>query len=379
MVNDIPPLVEAGKPGFIPPPPANNPFPGAAQAHWPPPASAPVWVQGPPSPSPCRTSGWPYPRYGMWSPYSPYNTPAASWGEFTPASPGPPTPAGPGAQEPALGQPIAASPYFNRAEGNASLHPEWPANAQLERTHSQDAPRDAFGGWALKRSFSAGPMGRPKSRSQSRAYYSEEYDSENLARRPKDWRPDYEARRTLIPRIQRPRSDVEEFKDPIRRTIHTTLAYNPTDPCVSYDLRYFPNPSVLTFPHLRRLYNHIDFAQLATNPPVHKMRLFHPLLPWYIDVEQHQENGVTVQDVIMQMHIELQTQISARHYFNEELGSSGRERIARAFERRTQGPEGEEERKKGIRRVDYLEDRVVFVGLVRARDGLWEMRMKAVP
>ncbi|KAG6887153.1 hypothetical protein C0995_000961 [Termitomyces sp. Mi166 len=257
-----------------------------------------------------------------------------------------------------------------------------PKEPQPERMHSQDVSHphtpgyeNAFGGQPPKRLVTAVLMERPESQSQNWANYPE-YNSENLARRPKDWRPDYEARRSLIPRI--PRTDVEEFKDSIHCTIHATLAYNSADPCVSYDLRYFPNPSVLTFPHLRRIYNRIDFAQLATNPPVNKMRLFHPLLPWYIDVEQHQENGATVQDVIMQVHMELQTKISARDYFNEEMGSARRERIARAFQRRKQGPEGEEESKKGVMRVDYLEDRVVFVGLVRVRDGLWEMKMKGV-
>ncbi|KAG6887730.1 hypothetical protein C0995_013285 [Termitomyces sp. Mi166 len=371
--------------------------------------------KGPPSrsptisDSPLDNSGWLYSRHGR-SPYSLSNTPAASRGL--------PMPGGPGAHEPVLDQPIDPNLYFNIVAGNGSLPAEWPVDAaqertmkhsprlgelQLERTYSQDVPHphtlgyeNAFDERPLNRSLSAEPMGRPRSQSQSRADYPE-HDSENLGRRPEDWRPDYEARRSPILRNQR--TDVEgnrplytvsperqfisytlsEFKDPIYRTIHGTLAYNPADPCVFYDLRFVPTTPILTFPHLERPYNDIDFAQLATNPPVNKMRLFHPLLPWYIDIEQHQENGVTVQDVIMQIHIELQTQIYGRDYFNEEMGSSGRERIARAFERRTQGPEGEEERKKGIRRVDYLEDRVVFVGLVRARDGLWEMKMKAVP
>ncbi|KAG6858526.1 hypothetical protein C0993_005548 [Termitomyces sp. T159_Od127] len=131
----------------------------------------------------------------------------------------------------------------------------------------------------------------------------------------------------------------------------------------------------LSFPSLGRFPNPIDLAQLATSPPVDRMRLFHPLLPWYIDVHEHQANGVTVYDVVQQVFFALQQPISARHYYNEELNSSVRERIAIAFGRRTQGDE--RERASGVKWVDYLEDKVVFVGLVRTRNGLWEMKTVA--
>ncbi|KAH0581569.1 hypothetical protein H2248_011276 [Termitomyces sp. 'cryptogamus'] len=122
---------------------------------------------------------------------------------------------------------------------------------------------------------------------------------------------------------------------PIKRTIFETLSYIDSNTCVIYDLRFFPDPQTLSFPILGRTYNHIDFAQLATNPPVSHMRLFHPLLPWHIDVYKKIDNGIMVEDVIMQVYLALQSQIGARHYFNEELGNETRERIVRAYERRT--------------------------------------------
>ncbi|KNZ73612.1 hypothetical protein J132_10700 [Termitomyces sp. J132] len=106
------------------------------------------------------------------------------------------------------------------------------------------------------------------------------------------------------------------------------------------------------------------------------MRLFHPLLPWYIDVFKSVDNGVTVQDVIMHVYFQLQTQINARHYFNEELRSGTRERITEAYTQRTQGQD--QEKMKGIKKVDYLEEKNIFVGLVRTRNGLWEMKTRSV-
>ncbi|KNZ73610.1 hypothetical protein J132_10698 [Termitomyces sp. J132] len=199
---------------------------------------------------------------------------------------------------------------------------------------------------------------------------SAEYNLDNLVGRPNDWRWDYGVRRTIDAGA---RTSIDEFRDPIERTISATLSYVHSNTCVTYDLRFFPDSKTLFFPILGRVHNHIDFTQLATNPPVDQMRLFHPLLPWYIDVYKKIDSGVTVGDVIMQIYIALQSPIDARQYYNEELGSEIRDRIARAYQWRTQGTA---EKLKGIKRVDYLEDRCIFVGLVKSRDGMWEIQTR---
>ncbi|KAG5729561.1 hypothetical protein E4T56_gene5600 [Termitomyces sp. T112] len=379
--------------GFIPPPPnayfeqpgGYNPFPGAVQTNWVPPATAPFRTNyGPPWAADVG-AGRPNAPPAPWSPY-PHHIPALSSDEYTPATGAPPTPG--------LGQPIGPSPYFNVGAGSGPEYGETP----LERRHSQDPPypytpwfSGYYGRSPLQRSLSTDPIVRSQSRVRNpfaRASL-EPYDAENLAKRPRDWRPDYP--KTLIPRIQWPRLDIEskyqilriqwprldieEFKDPIKRMIHPILHYNPQFPPVIYELSSNPDPQTLSFPILGRVYNHIDFAQLATIPPVDHMRLFHPLLPWYIDVYRTMDNGVTVQDVIMHVYMGLQTQINARDYFNEELGSGTRERIATAYARRTQG--NGQERGNGIRKLDYLEEKNIFVGLVRARDGMWEMKTRS--
>jgi hypothetical protein len=87
-----------------------------------------------------------------------------------------------------------------------SLHD--PLNLGLTRSTSHDLP--------LRRSLSFGGGGTmyPYSAYQQQgmqAQSSEEYNSRNLARRPRDWRPDYDTRPGLasyIPRVGKNRSDV---------------------------------------------------------------------------------------------------------------------------------------------------------------------------
>ncbi|KAG6865292.1 hypothetical protein C0991_003677 [Blastosporella zonata] len=162
----------------------------------------------------------------------------------------------------------------------------------------------------------------------------------------------------------------------ILRSVHENLSYKPQDPYVAYDLR-FSTDNNLDFPQMNRDYNYIDFAQLATNPPINEMRLFHPLLPWYIDVVESQPNGITIQDVFMQMFMQLNVSIMNHHFYNEDLQANLKERIYQAFIARTNGDRAEQE--LGVKRVDFLQGKVVFVGLVRAKNGHWEMKTKNPP
>ena len=226
------------------------------QQQQPPPTSAQSWTYGqyPPALSPLST--WTAP------------TPAGSWGLATPGgSLGPPTPASantnganwvqqgqqgyytPFEHDSTLGQAITASPWFSGGDGVSgaaagnhlprrsssrkksrrhSRHPtpdpkeyyqQYPAvqaqqnpypNLQMERTTSHEFPGTT--GYPLQRSTSLGRGPRLGYTMASSGYpQSEEYNARNLARRPRDWRPDYDPRAGLasyIPRVGRPRSDV---------------------------------------------------------------------------------------------------------------------------------------------------------------------------
>lgn len=237
-----------------PPPTWGSDVPAWAQQQPPPPTSAQSWTYGQQYPSFTPMSGYGAP------------TPAGSWGATTPGSYGPPTPASanghaaaspwvhaqqaqgyypPAAQESSFGQPITASPWFNGSGGGSGgfagfgggfgggggsvkkkskrkstqdghqpfLNVHDPLNLDLVRSTSHDMMGGA--GYPLRRSLSFGAGGTmyPHSPYQQgqQAPQSEEYNSRNLARRPRDWRPDYDARPGLaafMPRVGRNRSDI---------------------------------------------------------------------------------------------------------------------------------------------------------------------------
>uniref|UniRef100_A0A8H8CEV6 DUF6699 domain-containing protein n=1 Tax=Psilocybe cubensis TaxID=181762 RepID=A0A8H8CEV6_PSICU len=316
---------------------------------------------------------------------------------------------------------------------------------------------DLGGGSAMKRSSSHGPtqphrrpsLHRSSSWGNKNQYRGQQYspwapnahldngtpdyaqgdifDENNLAKRPRDWRADYNPRPGLIPAVTmamgamgglgRSRSTVKEFHDPIRRQIHPLFDLTDVSPALSFSLRAPPNPHSLSPPNLKffrlsRPHNPIDLLQLATRPATPFMRLMHPKLPWYIDIHESRPNGVLVGDVLEQMHRQLHVSIRGRHYWNDVLGPEERREIARAFEERVRAyGEGEgmtpeererEERersvwadgawggvqakgrervgevvKRGIIQVDFLGKKFWFEGLVRGPRGVWEIKTAA--
>ncbi|CAA7268548.1 unnamed protein product [Cyclocybe aegerita] len=203
------------------------------------------------------------------------------------------------------------------------------------------------------------------------------FDERNLARRPRDWRADYNPRgialATYLPRVGRNRSDVKEWADVTRRALHPLLHFQPSAPPVFFDLRP-PTlaPTSIAFLNLPRQPNNIDFAQLAFQPSAPFARLYHPKLPWYVDVHQNHPSGITVWDVLEQLHAQLQTPIHPRHFWNEELGEQERLAITLAFQARC----GQDRTLvgRGVVQLDFLGKKVVFEGLARGPKGLWEIK-----
>jgi len=163
----------------------------------------------------------------------------------------------------------------------------------------------------------------------------------------------------------------------VRRVLHPLLLYKTPNPPILHDLRENPlAPDTVEFPLLQRRHNDLDFAQLATHPPTHTLRLYHPRLPWYIDINQSHPNGVTVFDILTQMYEQLMQQITGRHYWNEDLEDVDRARLGTAFQERCNGDRGLIA--AGVRRVDFLERRLLFEGLVRGRNGMWEIKASKI-
>ena len=154
------------------------------------------------------------------------------------------------------------------------------------------------------------------------------------------------------------------------------------NPLISYrprrrDLTVISNMRFEPLPHhgvsfLQRPATALDYYQLATSPPVDRLTLWHPKLPWYIKVRASTPIGVTIHDVLFGIYTQLRRPITQDEYYTEELTARDREILGWAFEERCAGDIGEIAR--GVRRVDFLGREVGFVGLVRSRKGVWELK-----
>ncbi|KAJ7204761.1 hypothetical protein GGX14DRAFT_308260, partial [Mycena pura] len=117
-----------------------------------------------------------------------------------------------------------------------------------------------------------------------------------------------------------------------------------------------------------------DLSQLATSYPVHRLRFYHPRLPWYIDVCASQLNGVLVGDVLHQMHEKLQQPISPSDFYNDVLSAGDREVITYAY--RARCADRVDVLQQGVRWVDYLGPHVILRGIVAGKNGMWLMKTR---
>jgi hypothetical protein len=106
------------------------------------------------------------------------------------------------------------------------------------------------------------------------------------------------------------------------------------------------------------------------------MRLVHPRLPWYIDVHASNPTGVNLGDLFQAIWNCLRCPIQKADFLNDELSDSDRDKISHAWRVRCNGDAFEQG--CGVRRVDFLRRHVVFEGLVKGRNGTWEMKTRKV-
>lgn len=151
------------------------------------------------------------------------------------------------------------------------------------------------------------------------------------------------------------------------------MLYSSLNPAVSYDMRFSPSTASFAANHGRPTAM-TDLTRFACEPPLFHMRLMHPYLPWYIFVTTRlNPSGITLADVLDQMHEQLMLPIQNSDFYNEEVTDSVRYDITQTFYSRT-GITGDVQ--IGVRRVDFLRGRVVFEGLSNARSGTFEMKSR---
>ena len=185
-----------------------------------PPASAPAW--GPPP----QASAWPQTPNDSWGVP---RTPGGTWGVPSPASYGPPqTPYSSWIQQPQRSAPQSNIP-FDSAFGQPITGGWFSAGDEGAVGGGRSKKKTAGQHSSMRRSNSQGPPNRPpmlqRSVSQTGGnlqypYYAESsFDAQNLARRPRDWRPDFDARAGIasyMPRVIKARSDVKGWSSLFR-------------------------------------------------------------------------------------------------------------------------------------------------------------------
>ncbi|KAG6809974.1 hypothetical protein H0H92_013845 [Tricholoma furcatifolium] len=190
------------------------------------------------------------------------------------------------------------------------------------------------------------------------------FDPLNLAPRPAQWRPDYKA----------PHSSPKSKRSIFRRrwpggTLHPLIHYRSSSRHpLAYDLRTNPTTTAIQYLNIPRYGNDIDWYQVASNPPVYELSLYHRKLPWTITVRATQSNGITIGDIFEQIYQNLCIRATREDFYNATLSSSDREEMTTAFHYR-QGFEKHE----GLQRIDFLGFDVVFLGLASGKNGFLEI------
>ncbi len=154
--------------------------------------------------------------------------------------------------------------------------------------------------------------------------------------------------------------------------LHPYLRYIRSSPSIYLDLR--ENPANVRFRDLGRPINSWDLSRFTCEPPLPTITLVSRYFPWYIEVQSNNPSGVTLYDLLWQISICMSTVVTAADYWNNEMDQVARERVAEAWALRC--GDNQDERNQGIRRVDFLMDRVVLQGFTRSKDGTWEMKVK---
>ncbi|KZP14163.1 hypothetical protein FIBSPDRAFT_868539 [Athelia psychrophila] len=228
--------------------------------------------------------------------------------------------------------------------------PSWVAAMNLNQCSAPTSPMRPIG---LGRSTSRGgyyaytpapTLGRTSS---ARGYADDGNGA--LSDRPSEWRKDYSAHSGLGALLQHGmQRSSSSVGDGGHHRLHKFIRHSSSKPPITWDLR--TQPRTLTFRDVQRETVSSDLMRFACEPPVLTMRLIHRC------------RGT------------LTLPITQRDFWNEEMGGKEREKIASAWRERCGIDAGE--RASGVRRVDYLRRDVIFEGLVKGRNGTWEMKTR---
>jgi len=156
-------------------------------------------------------------------------------------------------------------------------------------------------------------------------------------------------------------------------------------PVIIYDISR--HPSLITTPYNQSL--DIDtISEPATLPPLLSMTLVSPFLPWSITIvplSPKPDACVTVSDVIMTLYRTLRLAVHPDE-FNALPSHEAKYKVNIAYQSRYKyleniDPRGcEEEKRKGVKRVDFFMGRTMFLGLspIEEDSNVWMINVSSI-
>jgi len=149
--------------------------------------------------------------------------------------------------------------------------------------------------------------------------------------------------------------------------LHSLVEYS-TSPIIYYD--FVDPPSAMS--SRRDRISSRTLTEPATSPPMESMTLISPHLPWRVPVIARNGSSVSIMDIIDAIYHSLRTQIGEPEYKllptsrdQERASAAYRQRYKRYRDRRTH----DEEKRQGLRRIDFLMGHSKFRGLSRTDSG----------
>jgi hypothetical protein len=141
--------------------------------------------------------------------------------------------------------------------------------------------------------------------------------------------------------------------------MHAFLQFSQS-PILNWDISL--HPSTISIP--RRA-----LAEPATSPPLGRVTLRSPHMPWSITVTAARDGCVTVGDVLDTIYSTLRANVSSQE-FHALPGTKEQRRVSTAYEqryRRHSSKGYESEKRGGLRRVDFLMGHNMFAGFSPTR------------
>uniref|UniRef100_A0A8H7Y8Z0 DUF6699 domain-containing protein n=1 Tax=Psilocybe cubensis TaxID=181762 RepID=A0A8H7Y8Z0_PSICU len=153
---------------------------------------------------------------------------------------------------------------------------------------------------------------------------------------------------------------------PSRRSVHIRLHPYLEPNAVSWDI--VDHPSTMSRHH--HPVSSRALCEAATSHPLASMKITCSYLPWTIKVHASNGSYITLEDVFDAIYRSLRTNISQSE-FNSLPSESDQRRATRAYEQRYRRMRSsrhyEEEKRGGMKRVDFLMGRSRFLGISAGR------------